>query len=148
MIVDDIVNAIEGEITTLLPSYKKAAFVYDLARNNRKQSKKIYAIVPDSATSVTGTVQAITLDHNFNVTLSDIYKPSGDTDTDLQDKVLAIHTDIETLYKELFQRRLGLPSVRVLVVQIVDIAAPEVDQDNNFVSITATFNIKYRKESI
>jgi hypothetical protein len=145
MIVQEIVDAIEINIQSLLPTYKKASFVYDLSLNNRKQSKKIYAITPQSASNVSGSTLAITLDHSFDVTLSDAYSPKNDSDINLQDKILEIHNDIESLYKELFQRRLGL--AKVLVVQVVDISSPEIDNDNNTVALTASFSIKYRKET-
>jgi hypothetical protein len=145
MIVQEIVDAIEINIQSLLPTYKKASFVYDLSLNNRKQSKKIYAITPQSASNVSGSTLTVTLDHSFDVTLSDAYSPKNDSDINLQDKILEIHNDIESLYKELFQRRLGL--AKVLVVQVVDISSPEIDNDNNTVAITASFSIKYRKET-
>lgn len=145
MIVQEIVDAIEINIQALLPTYKKASFVYDLGLNNRKQSKKIYAITPQSASNVSGSTLTVTLDQTFDVTLSDTYSPKNDSDISLQDKVLEIHSDIETIYKELFQRRLGL--AKVLVVQVVDISSPEVDNDNNTVAITASFSVKYRKET-
>lgn len=145
MIVSDIVSAIETNINSILPEYKKAAFVYDLGLNNRKQGKKIYSIRPGQASSVSGSTTTITLDHDFTVTLSDIYNPKNDSDSAVQDKVLEIHEDIEELYKFVFQRKLGL--ARVLVVQVVDISEPELDNDNNTVAITVTFSIKYRKET-
>jgi hypothetical protein len=145
MIVSDIIDAIESQINSILPEYKKAAFVYDLGLNNRKQAKKVYAIKPGSASNVTGSTMTITLDHDFDVTLSDIYNPKNDSDSSLQDKVLEMHEDIEELYKVLFQRKLGL--VKVLVVQVVDISEPDIDNDNNTVSLTVTFSIKYRKET-
>jgi hypothetical protein len=145
MIVQEIVDAIEINIQALLPTYKKASFVYDLSLNNRKQSKKVYAITPQSASNVSGSTLTVTLDQTFDVTLSDTYSPKNDSDINLQDKVLEIHSDIETVYKELFQRRLGL--AKVLVVQVVDISSPEIDNDNNTVSLTASFSVKYRKET-
>jgi hypothetical protein len=145
-IVSDILGALDAEVTSLLPAYKKSKFTYFIEKNNRVTSKKIYTIRPDSGKSAVGTTLSATFDQNFDVILSDIFQDKNDSDKDLADKILALHTDVETLYIQLFQKRLGLTSAQVLLVSLVDISAPEVDVDNSTVSLTATFGVKYRSQ--
>lgn len=143
-IVQDILVALETKVSSLLPSYKKSKFTYSIESNNRISAKKIYAIRTSSGSSVTGVTLSATFDQGFEVILSDIYQPKNDNDIDLVDKITQLHTDIETLYRDLYQRRLDLTSAQVLLVQLVDISVPEIDNDNDSVNITATFTVKYR----
>lgn len=143
-IVQDILVALETKVSSLLPTYKKSKFTYSIESNNRISAKKIYAIRTSSGSSVTGVTLSATFDQGFEVILSDIYQPKNDNDIDLVDKITQLHTDVETLYRDLYQRRLDLTSAQVLLVQLVDISVPEIDNDNDSVNITATFTVKYR----
>ena len=60
--------------------------------------------------------------------------------------ILSIHNDIETIYKEIYQKRLDLTSAKVLLVEVVEISAPEVDLENNSINISATFKVRYRTQ--
>lgn len=144
MIVRDILGALDSKVSEILPTYNKSVYVYDLDKNNRKAMKKIYAIRTQAGTSTSGVLQSVTMSQDFEVILSDIYQPKGDNDRDIETKILSIHDDIEKLYKEIYQKRLDLSSAQVLLVELVDITAPEIDIDNNYVSIGLTFKVKYR----
>jgi hypothetical protein len=146
MIVQDILTALEAKVASLLPTYKKSPFNYELEKNNRKGAKKIYAIRVEAGASSTGVLQSVTIDQNFEVILSDIYQPKNDNDKDLESKILSIHTDIETIYKDVYQKRLDLTSAKVLLVEVVDLSKPEIDLDNSSISIIATFKIRYRTQ--
>lgn len=137
-----IMDQIEVHINTLLPSYDKSPFVYSLELNNRKTSKQVYSIRPGSALNVQSVTRAITLDQVFEVYLSKAYTNVSQNDLSLQEKVLEIMADHETLYKEVFLRRLA--GGEVMIVQGVDLLDPEIDFDNHFVSITASYTVKYR----
>ena len=145
-VVQEILEALDSKVSTILPDYKKSKFNYFLDRNNRLSSKKIYAIRPDTGKSTVGTTLSATFDQNFEVILSDIYQDKNDSDADLTAKIISLHSDVEKLYLELYQRRLDLPSAMVLVVQLVDLSSPELDTDNNTVNIVGTFSIKYRSQ--
>jgi hypothetical protein len=143
-IVSEILTAIDSKVSSILPNYKKAKFNYILEANNRVGSKKIYAIRPSSGRSVIGVTMTATFDHDFEVILSDIYQVKNDSDADLGDRITQLHSDLELLYRDLYQKRLNLTSAQVLLVQLVDLSVPEIDNDNDSVSITATFTVKYR----
>ena len=141
-VAETIIDQIEVHINTLLPDYKKSPFVYALELNNRKTSSQVYSIRPGSALNVQSNTRAITLDQVFEVYLSRSFVKSNQNDESLQRKILEISEDHETLYREVFLRR--LTGGEVLIVQGVDILDPEIDFENDFVSITASYTIKYR----
>ena len=143
-IVQDILTALDTKVSSLLPTYKKAKFTFDLAQNNRVSAKKIYGIRVDSGKSVTGITMSATFDQDFQVILSDIYQPKNDTDNNIADIINQLHSDTEIIYRDLYQKRLDLTSAQVLLVQLVDLSPPEIDTDNNSVSLIATFTVKYR----
>ncbi len=145
-IVSEILTAMDAKIVATIPTYTKSKFNYFLEKNNRLTSRKIYALRPNTGKSVVGTTLSATFDQDFEVVLSDIYIDKNDSDKDLGERIISLHTDVETLYLELFQKRLNLTSAQVLLVSLVDLSNPEIDTDNSTVSITATFSIKYRSQ--
>jgi hypothetical protein len=130
----------------LLPTYKPAPYNWNLDLNNRKQAKKIIAVKPLSGASFAGPLRTIAIDQEFSVILSDVYNNKGDNDQDLNDKIYAIYEDIETLYKNLMLRKLNISTV--LGVLIVDIKEPNINEEEKYLSVEATFSVKYKKDII
>lgn len=143
-IVEDIQKAIEASINTLLPLYKMAKFSYEFDKNNRKSSTKIYAVRPLSGSTISGSTLAASFSHEFEVLFSDVFTPKNDSDSEIREKIFQLNESIQILYKEIYQKRLGLASTKVLLVSLVGISGPEIDQENNSVTVTATFTINYR----
>lgn len=144
-IVKDIRDALVEQIQTELPSYAQSPFIWDFASNNDKKSKNIFAVRPQSGSSVSGTNKTITLDQDFEVYLSTKYINKGDKDSALDEAIMGLFEDHEKLEKLLFRRNINI--ARVLVVESVALSAPEIDNENHNVAIIATYTIKYRNET-
>jgi hypothetical protein len=91
---------------------------------------------------VAGTNKTVTIRQTFDVVLSSDFKNVGDNDAALQEAVLTLTDDAETLYSYAFYRHFDIQ--RVLLVNAVDLSSPEIDNENNIVSMTVSFSVTYR----
>ena len=145
MSVATIVEGIYSEIEATIPVYARAKFVWELDKNTDR--KPMCAVRPGAGRNVEGANRAITVDQDFEAVLIRPYKPVGGvSDNDLDAQILQLQGDQEALWRVVFQRRFGASPAVVLLVSIVDIAAPEIDNDNNTVSVAVTFTVKYRTQ--
>jgi hypothetical protein len=143
-VVSDLVTYLEGKVETLVPGYIKFPFCYSL-EDNTSQANKNYAVNVGSANSTSGLNGYITVDHSFEVKLAQKFiQKKGEGDSDLRAKIATVSTDIETLYKSLYRRPGGIASAALLLISPVDVSAPDIDNDNNLVTLTLTLNVKYR----
>jgi hypothetical protein len=146
--LNDILDLIEDRLTTLLPDYKIAPFVYNYELNERLAVKN-YGIRVAGASSIPGTNKAVTLDQSVQIDLTQRYEPKKSFgDKDLRDKIGLISADIETLYKDLYRRPGSVPSAHLLLIAPIDLSEPNVDNNNNFVTITLTLSVKYRVQTL
>lgn len=142
--ISEILDLVEDKVATLLPDYKAMPFVYELDLNDRLASKN-YGVRLGSASTIAGTNHAATFDHAVEIDLTQRYEPKKATgDSDLRAKISLISSDIETLYKEFYRRPGSLTSASLLVIAPVDLSAPNIDNNNNLITITLTLSVKYR----
>lgn len=140
--VTDIVESVKTEVETLLPTYKELPFSYVPELNSRLADKN-YALRLGAANTATTTNNAITFDHTVYLDLSSRFELKKNTgDKELAERILGLHTDIETLYKY-FYKRTGLTS-KVMLISPIDLSEPNIDNDNNLVTVTLTLTVKYR----
>lgn len=143
-VLNDLTSKLDVKVQALLSLYKQMPYVYNLELNDRLADKN-YGIRVGSATTADGTNKSVTFDHDIEVILSQKWLPKrGDGDSDLRQKINDISGDLETVYKELYKRPFALNSAHLLIIAPLDLSAPEVDNDNNLVSITLTLSVKYR----
>jgi hypothetical protein len=134
----------KAQIGTELPNRVESRYIWALEANSYRGNKNLYAVRPGAAFNVAGTNRTVTIDQNFEIILSSEFKNKGDNDAALDEVILGLYEDHEKLYPLMFQRNFNIQ--RVLVVNQVALSAPEIDNDNNIVSVTASFNVKYRTE--
>jgi len=138
----DILNAIESRINAVLPSYKRLKYSYDLEKNNKRASDDAYGIGAGASSSVEGTFRTITMDQEFFVILTKDFGGRNDDNAE-RTALKAIYDDMETLYRDLFQSKLGIPAVVYLVSEL-SLDEPEKIADN-VISIRMNFTVKHRK---
>jgi hypothetical protein len=143
-IVAEITDSIALQVGNLLPNRKKSPFVWDFAQNSSKANKSVYAVRQGSASNVAGTNKTVTFDQTFEVALSSDFKNKSDSDSSLSDTISAMYQDLQTVWTEIFLRKLNLS--RVLLVSGLELTEPLIDNDNNIVNISLRFVVKYRTE--
>lgn len=140
----DILNAIESRVNAVLPSYKRLKYSYDLEKNNKRASDDAYGIGAGAGLSVEGTFRTITMDQEFFVILTKDFGGRSDDNAE-RTALKAIYDDMETLYRDLFQSKIGIPSVVYLVSEL-SLDEPEKIADN-VISVRMSFTVKHRKST-
>lgn len=140
----DILTAIETRLLTVFSGgeYERLRYSYNLEKNDFRTSKNGYGIGAGAASSVVGTHQTITLDQEFFVSFVRNYG-GRDNDTAERSELSTIYNDLETLYRDLFQSKLGIPNTVYLVSEL-NLDEPENIADN-VISVTMRFIVKHRK---
>ena len=142
-VVSEIKAAIESKVSEVT-GFTQAPFRYDFAKNNKNKAKDIYAVRIGESNTVSGTNQTITQDRTFEVYLSTRFGQNGSSDIQIDEAIIALIDKHELISVQLFRRELQITSARLLVVDAIDISAPEIDNDNDTVSILATYSMKFR----
>lgn len=137
-----ILGAIETRVQAVLPSYTRLKYSYELEKNNKRGSSDAYGIGAGAGSSSAGTNRTITLDQEFFVVLSKDFGGRSD-DAAERTSLKAIYDDLETLYRDLFQSKLGIPSTVYLVSEL-SLDEPEQLGDN-VISVRMNFTVKHRK---
>lgn len=140
----DILNAIESRVNVVLPSYKRLKYSYDVEKNNKRASDDAYGIGAGAGSSVEGTFRTITMDQEFFVILTKDFGGRSDDNAE-RTALKAIYDDMETLYRDLFQSKIGIPSVVYLVSEL-SLDEPEKIADN-VISVRMSFTVKHRKST-
>jgi len=142
--LEAILTAIKNEIVALSTGYSESKYIYDLAANNNKTSKKVYAVRQLDATSSVQTNLAWTVDQEISIELSQIFGNKNDSDAVLNTVIQSMNTDIETIGKQLFKKRLGLSYV--LGVLNLDVDSPLINNEDSIVTINFRATVRYRME--
>lgn len=142
--VKQISDAIEAKLAVLLTSFTKAPYVWDLSANNVKTSKNAFRVVPGDASSVEGSLRTITMNQKFTVFLTTNFINKDSCDLVLQAAIESLYESLELVTNEAMQRRFAI--ARIMNVASVELSAPEIDRENNTVTIGATYSVFYRME--
>lgn len=142
-VVSEIKAAIEEKVE-LVSGFAQAPFRYDFQKNNKNRSTNIYAVRIGESNSISGTNQTLTQDRTFEVYLSTRFGRNGSDDIAIDNAIISLIDMHELISVQLFRRELVITSARLLVVDAIDISSPEIDNDNDIVSILATYSMKFR----
>lgn len=143
-IVSDIIQAIEDKISSESPGYTKSQYVWDPLKNADSKSDKYFAVRPSDASFVSGTCRTITLEQQFEIELGNNFKNRRDKDSDANDKIMELYEAHEAIYRAVMRDNFNIG--RVQVVGGLDIASPEIDNENKVCRLIATYTIRYRTE--
>lgn len=140
--VPDILEALETRVKAVLPSsYKRLRYTYDLEKNDLRKADNGYCIGVGAGETVTGSNKAATIDQTFFMVITDRYT-NRTSDKNERTILKSIYTQLETIYKDIFQSKAGLGSI-ILVVQGFSFDEPEKLSDGTL-SVRMDFSIKYR----
>ena len=143
-IVEEIKNAIENYLGTLLPQYGKSQNIWDTSLNSDSKTKTYFSVRPQTANFTRGTCNTISVEQEFVIEIGGTFRNRKDTDLDADEKVYSIYEAHETIYKAMMRDNFGIS--RVQVVSGFTISTPEIDNNNKSVRIESTFTVNYRTE--
>ena len=142
--VNEIIDAIESEIETLLPVYKKLDYIYDLTRNSFTGQDTAYGVLPDQSSFSDGnTTCSYMLDHTFRVMLTRNFFNSGD-DISQREAIEQLYIDMDSIAHSLIWQKLG--KSYIIKLSFAGTEPPEELNESDVAVLIGTFIIKYRRQ--
>ena len=142
--VADIITEMESIIVaTVSAEWNKLPFVHDLAKNSKRTTRFAYGVRPLAAnTAEGGIVRAYTLDHFFEVILTDTITNRG-SDDPITTSLGILYDVADDIFKELVNSKVNLPLV-VLSVSEPSMQQPEIIESAKIVALRLQLKVKYR----
>lgn len=139
--VSTILTQLATEVGTLLPSYNELHYVYDIEKNSFRSGERRWGVGVEGGSTVDGTNKAVTMDHVFFIKLTDSFA-NRSSDSNERQAISDLYDDFESIQRDIFQKKLGIPSV-VLVSSVIEMEEPEKVGDNT-IMLKGNFTIKHR----
>lgn len=134
----------EARLLVIIPTFTKAPYVWSVNNNNSKTSKNIFRVIPDAAQSVDGTLRTVTISQKFTVFLTTNFANKNTSDVVLQNEIENIYTALQVVTLDAMQRHFAIN--RLMSVPSMEMTAPEIDHDNDTITIGASYSVLYRME--
>ena len=138
----DILDAIEVRVNATLPTYSRLRHSYNLEANDYRSSKLAYGVGAGSGAQVPGATKSITMDQIFFVVLTGTFGGRSNDDAE-RTALKTVYDDLEVLYRDLFQSKIGIPASVYLVSELA-LEDPLLVAEN-VISVKANFIVKHRK---
>jgi hypothetical protein len=141
--VSQILTSTKSIISTELGSdYQALRYIYNVELNGLRGAYKAYGVRPLAASSNETICRNYTLDHQFEVILTDTFA-RADNDSQIETSIGTMYNKADEIFKELVNQKIGLSSF-VLNVFDPSISEPELLGDQKFVILRMQYTIKYR----
>lgn len=143
-LITTILSAVKSNIATVLGgAYSELDYTHDVSKNKWKGSNSRYGVLALESIQTSGVTSYYTVDHKFQVILTNSYKTGDNNDSDLSSKLLTMQELFHDIYVSLYKAKCGAPSV-VMNIRDITIDEYELLADDKVIKITATFLITYR----
>ena len=144
-LVEQITDAMISEVQTALGSdYSKLCYFYDVSKNNFISNAKRFGVIPSSGVSGITPLRTYTIDHEFQVVITDNYFNKEDGDESQRAVIEELYEQLDEVTNRLYAKKLGIPSI-VFFVTLDSMESPEFIEEDNVAIIRANFVVKYRR---
>lgn len=129
-----------------LSGFSKMSFSYSIEENKFNKNKKTYGVNSGSFQTTEGASCLNTLDHKFDIVLTDTFLSGGGSqlNDDLKaEKVVELQDKCLMIYKDL-QVNKNVLGAGILIVNGLSVSTPEFLEEENIVVLRMSVNIKYK----
>lgn len=142
--INDLTNSIKTRTLAVLGStFKEAPYGINLLKNNFKNSKRIFSVLPQGILDTDTVTRSVTYDQDFKIQVSDSYINKAANDSIQQQTTIDILQFATDIYRDLVDTKCGLPGICLNVTDL-DIDDPIHDIESKIVIIDMEFTVKYR----
>lgn len=144
--INDIKAGIITRLGVSLPLYSQLAYQVDVSKNKFKGNSKGFAVHPQSASETDSLIGAFTMDHSFNITLTNSYNQGAKSqvgDTLKSSRITELNDDILMAYKDLVNNKSAIDN-SILVINNLNIEEAEFLEEEKVIMIKFNINIKYK----
>lgn len=136
-----MITFIETNILGVLPDMDASPNYYNLNDNDSKKINNTYSVRPLDANAIAGTIKSATYEQPFEVEITRNFSNPRQGDAPLRAAIEALFIDHQLITKQLSLKK----SSMILLVGVPNKGAPNIDEQNKFVSVTYTYPIQYRE---
>lgn len=144
--VEQIETSLTSLVATAVPSYAELDHIYDIQQNNLNNNTDRYGVAVGSLVSSPDIIKYSTVDHTFQVVLTQGFISSQDDDTRIRTAINELHDKMDEILKDVYNKKAGLPAL-VLVVTLDSMSEPEILEDN-VVALRMDLVVKYRRSIV
>ena len=142
--ITDLKDSIKAEVAAELgANYKELAYLEVIEKNSFRTGSERYGVRSLEASEQSGVTGVYTMKQAFEVVISKGYIQSSIDDTEQVTKSYEIRESFLDIYKRLVNNKAGIPSVVMLVTNLV-ISEPEYLEDDKLTLVRMQFEIIYR----
>ena len=142
--INDLTASMKTRTLVVLGStFKEAPYGIDLLKNNFKNSKRIFSVIPQGVLDTDTVTRSVTYDQDFKIQISDSYINKAANDSIQQQTTIDLMQQAIDVYRDLVDEKCGLPGVCLNVTDL-DIDDPIQDIESKIVIIDMEFTVKYR----
>lgn len=142
-LVKQINDGLETTVATVVDSdYALLDYKYDTAKNNFRNNKKRYAVIPLAGTSVNTITKVYSMIQQFEIIITNEYV-NRDDDTAQRDVMFDLYDQADEIFKEVYRRPNGLSAI-VLNIQNININDPEFFDDSSVAVLRFQLGVTYR----
>lgn len=141
--VSQILTQIKAIIAAELGNtYTELPRIYDLSKSDLRRARLGYGVRPLDATPAETVVRAYTLDHGFEIILTDTIA-RDDSDAQRETVLNTMYDKADEIFKDLVNQKINLATF-VMNVSQPSLSEPEFIDENKLVILRMQFIVKYR----
>jgi hypothetical protein len=140
-LVEQITNAIEAKIVTLVTNSVKLSHTIEIDKNNFQRNKNRHGVRPLSAANPININGCVVLEQPFQVILTEGYINRGGNDSKQETARDLLYNRIDTVMKDLLQSKIGLSFV--VNVGFISLNSPEYLEEDSIAILRGDFTLLY-----
>lgn len=137
-------NILDRVLFCLGSAYSKLSFSHNIESNKFNQAKKRYGVNALSASQTNGVINSNTLNHSFEIVLTDTYQCGQElNDENRHDVAGNLFDKALSIYKDLQKNKNAL-TTNCLIVNEFSSDEPEYFEEEKIVILRFKLNVKYQ----
>lgn len=142
-IVEDIISGIEGVCASVLTSFTKATFCYELSRNILNVNKMQYSVTSDQIEETKTATNYVSYLQVFSIHLQGNYLQDSNNDDAKRSMIATLQSSAEAVLQSGLKSQFAVPS-SIVTCSNFTIDLPQIDTQSKTIYLKTSFYILYR----
>jgi hypothetical protein len=144
-VVEQLIDGFETTIQNVLGSdWKNLDYIFEIEKNSLNRDPQKFGVRSLGAFSDTGVTRAMTMNHDFEIMLTDLYINRDGSDEKQRQAVEGLYNKVYKIFNEMFLTKAGKPDI-VMTVNRLSIGEPEFFDDDNVAALRSQITVIYRQ---
>lgn len=144
-IIKELIEGFENTIQTVLGSdWKKLDYIFEIDKNSLSRNSKRFGVRAVSGISDSGVTRALTMNHDFEIILTDSYINKDGSDEKQRELVDELHKKIFEIFNSIFLTKAGKPQY-IMNLNKLNLNEIEFITDDNITILRSQITVIYRQ---